>query len=374
MRILSLNCYILGHITYQNILEKTFRESIPEVELYSLHLTDYYKEDFLGRLVHLLLRQRFPGSSKTDYDFHRLRTEVANSFFAHRCLAQAIKKYQPDLLHIHTQGIALLSASLFRKIPSVISIDCTTAPIAASHSSPANITYQPILALEKQCFENAAHIVACSDWARQSVIEDYAISPKKVTTIPYGMPLEQFEIIQRPRNLTSNKTRLLFVGNDFTRKGGYDLLNIFLEHFIDTCELNIVTNASIDIPEIPSIQLHKGIRPMSPELFQLYQDADIFVLPTHEDVYGVVFIEAMASGLPCIGTKVMAVPELVKNGVNGFTIPPKDKNSLYGVLRKLVDSPELRLSMGLAGRKIAKETFDAKINCRKLVSVFDECL
>lgn len=243
-----------------------------------------------------------------------------------------------------------------------------------SHPSPAHITYQPILALEKQCFENAAHVVAWSYWARQSVIEDYAISQKKVTKIPFGMSLDQFEIIQRPRNLTSNKTRLLFVGNDFTRKGGYDLLTVFLEHFVDTCELNIVTNASIDIPDLSSIRVHKGIRPMSPELFQLYQDADIFVMPTHEDVYGIVFIEAMASGLPCIGTTVMAVPELVKNGVNGFAIPPKDQKSLYSVLRKLVDYRDLRLSMGLTGRKIAKQTFDAKINCHKLLSIFERCL
>ena len=374
MKILSLNCYILGHITYQNILEKTFQESIPEAEFYSLHLTDYFKQDFLGRLVHLLLRQRFPGSGKADYDFHRLRTEVANSFFARRCLERAIKKYQPDVLHVHTQGIALLSASLFQEIPSVISIDCTTAPLATTHPSPAHLTYQPILALEKQCFKNAAHVVTCSDWARKSVIQDYAISPKKVTTIPYGMPLEKFAVIQRPRNLTSKKTCLLFVGNDFTRKGGYDLLTVFLENFVDTCELNIVTNASIDIPDIPSIRVHKGIRPMSPELFQLYQDADIFVLPTHEDVYGVVFIEAMAAGLPCVGTTVMAVPELVQNGVNGFTVSPKDQKSLSEVLHKLVNSPEIRLSMGLAGRKIAEQTFDAKINCRKILNIFEKCL
>lgn len=371
LKILSLNCYILGHVTYQNILEQTFRDHFPEVEFYSLHLTDYFKTDFLGRVVHLLLRQKLPGAAKADYDFHRFRTELANSFFALRCLERAIDRYQPDLLHIHTQGIALLAAPLMRQIPTIISIDCTTAPLAVRHPAPARLTYQPILAAEKRCFQAATHVVSCSEWAKNSVVQDYGISPSKVTVIPYGMPLTQFAQLERNQK-PSGKTRLLFIGNDFVRKGGEDLLAVFAEKLVDRCELDIVTNAPLT-SDIPGICIHRNVRPMSPELLQLYQNADIFVMPTREDVYGVVYIEAMAAGLPCIGTTGMAIPELVRDGVNGITVPAGDRSRLYQAIDQLVTDPELRQALGSAGRRLAQEQFNSVTNCGQLLDLFRAC-
>lgn len=375
MRVLSLNAYTMGHVTHQNVLEKTFPDFFSGIDFYSLHLTDYFKKDFLARIVHLLLRQRLPVSTSRDYDFYRFRLELGNSFFTRRLLRSETRGYQPDLLHIHTQSIALLSADLLRKIPTVISIDCTTALLAVHHPFPASMTYRPIIALEKQCFQRAKHVVSCSEWARQSVIRDYGISPERVTHIPYGMPLDIF--LEIPRSLCSHdrKPRLLFVGNDFARKGGYDLLAVYLKYFVNTCELDIVTNAAMTgIDGIDSIQVHKGVQPMSPELLHLYQNADIFVLPTREDVYGVVYIEAMAAGLPCVGTNIMAVSELIRDGETGFTISPGNQDALYQALGKLVADPHLRLSMGLAGRTTAIESFDAQRNCQKLLQIFSNII
>ena len=82
------------------------------------------------------------------------------------------------------------------------------------------------------------------------------------------------------------------------RKGGNDLLNVFLDNFSETCELHLVTNASVEVPEGRNITVYRDLRPMASELLHLYKDADIFVMPTHEDVYGIVFVEAMAAGRP----------------------------------------------------------------------------
>lgn len=374
IKVMSLNHYIMGHATYQNILEKTFRESIPEIEFYSLHLTDYFKTDLLGRIIYFFLRQQLPGADKADYDFHRFRTEWANSFFARRCLEKALKNYQPDVIHIHTQAIAYLAVPLFKKYPTVVSIDYTHALLAKEHPYPASITYQPIIAFEKKCFTHAAHIITWSERARNSVIKDYGISPNKVTAIPPPAPLEFFTKIS-PREITKqNLPRLLFVGNDFPRKGGEDVLNVFLESCTNICELDIVTNSDLNLPVLPNLRVHRGVQPLSAEILELYQKADIFVMPTYEDVYGIVFSEAMAAGLPCIGTNVMAVPELVQDGVNGLTIKPGDRTALKQAILKLVENPELRLSTGQAGRSIAQEKFDAVYNCHKIAEIFANAL
>jgi alpha-maltose-1-phosphate synthase len=141
----------------------------------------------------------------------------------------------------------------------------------------------------------------------------------------------------------------------------------------DTCELDIVSNAPIVIPKIPVIRLHKGLKPISPQLLQLYQDADIFVMPTHEDVYGMVYIEAMAAGLPCVGTTGMAIPELVQNNRTGLAIPPRDRSALLSALQTLITNPELRLTMGLTGRALVQKKFNAITHCQKLLSVFEQC-
>jgi alpha-maltose-1-phosphate synthase len=373
LKIMSLNHYIMGHATYQNILEKTFQENIPEVEFYSLHLTDYFKSDFLGRVIYRLLRQQLPGANKVDYDFHRFRTEWANSFFARRCLEKALKNYQPDVIHIHTQAIAYLAVPLFKKYPSVVSIDYTHALLAEEHPYPASITYQPIIAAEKKCFTHAAHIITWSERARNSVIRDYGISPNKVTAIPPPVPGEFFTKIA-PREATAESLpRLLFVGNDFPRKGGEDVLNIFLD-CANICELDIVTNSDLNVPVLPNLRVHRGVQPLSAEILSLYQKADIFVMPTHEDVYGIVFSEAMAAGLPCIGTNVMAVPELVQSGVNGLIVASGDRTALKQAIFKLVENHELRLFMGQAGREIAKEKYNALSNCKQIAEIFTNIL
>lgn len=372
LNILSLNIYIMGHVTFQNLLERTFAKDFPEVNFHSLHLTEYFKEDLLGRLVHWLLRKRIPGFGKTDYDFYRFRSELANSFFARRCLEHNIKTYQPDVLHIHTQGISLLAEPLFKQLPSIVSIDYTTALLATEHPPITQITYKPIIALEKRCFQSAAHIITWSDRARNSVIKDYNISPQKVTTIHPSVPLELFTTMARGQSSNSGKTRLLFVGNDFIRKGGEDLLAVFLEDFSNICELDIVTNISLNLPESSQLRVHRGIRPLSPEILHLYQMADIFVMPTHEDVYGIVFLEAMAAGLPCIGTTVMTVPELVQHEFSGLTIPPGNRQALYQALHLLINNPDLRLSMGMAGRELAIKRADAFSNCQQFLQLLNE--
>ena len=266
LKVLSLNDYIMGHITYQNTLEKIFNSSIPEVEFRSLHLTEHSGSDLLGRLFCWLLSRRLPGVGARDSDFIRFRLEFARSFYAIRLLNRVLRTYEPDVLHLHTQAIALLCVRLFQQVPTVVSIDATSALISRIHPFPAPITYKPIIALERRCFHAAKHIITFSDWARKSVIEDYGIPPQKVTTVYPGVPQELFIQATPIDKRKGGKIRLLFVGNDFVRKGGEDLLAVFLEKFTDTCELDIVTNWPLDLPVRAGLRLHRGLRPLSKEL------------------------------------------------------------------------------------------------------------
>src|SRR4029077_13214703 len=80
-----------------------------------------------------------------------------------------------------------------------------------------------------------------------------------------------------------------------------------------------------------------------------YRNATVFALPTSQEGFGIVFLEAMASSLPIVAGRAAAVPEVVNEGVNGFLVDPDDPKTLALTLARLLEKPETRLAMGSAG-------------------------
>jgi len=79
------------------------------------------------------------------------------------------------------------------------------------------------------------------------------------------------------------------------------------------------------------------------------------VLPTSYEGLGIPFLEAMAHALPCIGTRVCAVPELVQDGVTGLLVEPGDADALAERMLVLARDPARAVAMGAAGRRRAAE-------------------
>jgi glycosyltransferase involved in cell wall biosynthesis len=370
MTVLSVNVYAMGHIAYQLGLERGFAENMPEIDFRSIHLSEANRSDLLGRVAYKLATCRLPGPGNRDFDWIRLRSELASSFFLRRLLQRTLPSVRPDVLHIHTQSIALLSQKIFREIPSVVSLDCTSALLARIHPWPAVRTYRPIIRLEQRCLAAAAHVVCWSETARRSVVQDYGIAPERTSVILPAVRHQLFRDDKQSRR-PGARLRLLFVGNDFKRKGGEDLLAVFRDQLHSTCELDVVSNGIGDLPAQDGLRLHRGLAPLSDELMKLYSDADVFVMPTHEDAFGLVFLEAMAAGLPCIGSDVLAVPELVADGARGFVVQPGNRQQLASAIERLRDD-NLRVQMGRAGRRFVQTRCDDATNCRRLLDIFEQ--
>jgi len=79
-----------------------------------------------------------------------------------------------------------------------------------------------------------------------------------------------------------------------------------------------------------------------------------------------VVIEAMASGLPIVGTKTGAIPEAVRQGMNGFVVPPNDPESLADSIQLLLEREDLRTEFGRQSRRIAEAEFDLKHKAQSL--------
>jgi glycosyltransferase involved in cell wall biosynthesis len=91
-----------------------------------------------------------------------------------------------------------------------------------------------------------------------------------------------------------------------------------------------------------------------------YAEADVFCLPSFAEGVPVVLMEAMATGRPVVATRIAGIAELVEDGVSGVLVAPGNLDELTSALERLACSAELRVQMGLAGRRKVEADFDAR--------------
>jgi glycosyltransferase involved in cell wall biosynthesis len=151
--------------------------------------------------------------------------------------------------------------------------------------------------------------------------------------------------------------KVLFVGGDFARKGGFLLVEA-LQTLDVPWELHLVTRD--ETPGAPNIRVHGALENRSETYAALFRSCDLFALPTLADCHSIATIEAMAAGLPVISTNVGGIPEIVVDGQTGFLTAPGDREALRRSLCRLIADPALRQRMGEAGRRRAEARFDAR--------------
>jgi spore coat protein SA len=108
---------------------------------------------------------------------------------------------------------------------------------------------------------------------------------------------------------------------------------------------------------------------------EMYRMADILVVPSHMEAFGVVYAEAGASGLPVIGTVRGAIPEVVEEGVTGLLIDdPEDEDALAEKILYFVEKPEEMRAFGERGRKRIEENFTWELAAKRTEEMYDKVL
>jgi glycosyltransferase involved in cell wall biosynthesis len=358
MNVLFINSGILGHHAVAELLQDAAAR-MPGVAATHINLSSDLT--ICDRLVRRVLCTRLAPASgwAANVDLARWRQQMNAGLLAARRIAAASRQQRFDVLHFHTQATAFASLRLMQQRPAIVSIDATERQASAEMmSSLARATYGANVRRDASIFRAATAITATSDWAARDVIDAHPDCAAKVHVMPYPVRTDGFDeawIAERQARAAhaTDPVRFLFIGGDFPRKGGALLLaawrNLAIGH---SAELDLVTDWPLDPRSMPDgVRIVRGVRPYTPRWFDLWRRADVFVMPTRHEAFGMVFQEAAAAGLPAIGTSINAIPELIVDGETGVLVPADECRALTSAMRALVESADLRYRMGGAARR-----------------------
>ncbi len=273
-----------------------------------------------------------------------------------------------DALFIAGHEAALALRQEVKKHPTILALDVVPTlahdlirltsknPIARFRSTLADHLTRPMF---QKVFRDIDAFLPISRWCATGLINHYAVSKDKVHPLYCPCALA----LWRPQKREGGPVRLLFVGNDFERKGGPFLLDLYKKHFTARSDVELVivsSNNNLSPDTLPKrASLYKNIP--HDDMPKVFKDSDIFVFPTFKDYLALVASEAACVGLPIIGRDVGGLNEVIVNGVNGYLMPYHScENDWYEKISFLIDHPEIRMAMGQESRKRAEQKFDQK--------------
>ncbi len=212
---------------------------------------------------------------------------------------------------------------------------------------------QSFIDLESKEMELADLIIVPSEFVKQT-LEENGIPGEKIKLNPFGTVVDQFKFT-RNKKIENGEVVFLFMGSLSPRKGLPFLLEAWSEMNIPSARLIIAGYGKIpDGIKLPDNVTNKGVIAKD-ERQALFDSANVFLFPSFFEGLAQVQIEAMACGLPVVGTRNSGANELVNEGVNGFTITAGNKTELKKAIQFFLDSPGKIEEMAVEARKKVEE-------------------
>jgi len=322
-----------------------------------------------ARVIHLAAGAEAPMARERVYDH---MDEFAEGVEAWR-IAEAIDY---DLIHAHywLSGVAALTLKRRWSVP-VLQMFHTLARLKNRVARSA-AELEPLVRVEEETriVSDADRIVAANVVERAELLRDYGAHASRIATIPCGVDTDLFtpgdRAEARRRLGLDDRPVLLWVGRIAPIKGLDTLLDTVARLREAGRDMRLlVVGGEADEPtnghetslrrRIAALGLGESVRFVGPQpqsvLPLYYVAADVTVLPSYYESFGMVALEAMACGSPVIASRVGGLVTTVRDGVTGFLVPDGDVEALAERIETLVGDPELRWRLGREGVRWAAQ-------------------
>lgn len=292
-----------------------------------------------------------------------------------------------DVLHAHD---IFLAGYVAVKLRNLLNVPVIVTPHGADIQKMPEISYGLRLRPEmeakaKYTLQKADAITAISKTMKNEIL-DLISTEAKIYDVPNGVELNNFtrqnanDGIVRKFNLHSKDKIILAVGRNHIKKGFVYLVKAMsqvLKKHENTTLVIVGKDTESLVPLINELGLDGKVVLTgivhNQDIPSFYRRADIFAIPSLIESFGVVIVEAMAHGLPIVGTEAPGVRDIIEDSGNGFLVPAKSPECLSEKIMYLLENDKLRKQMGEKSRQMAKQ-YDWKLITRKYVEVYKKVL
>ncbi len=296
--------------------------------------------------------------------FHNFKYSRTRRFLGPVFPAIALRRLKPDLLHVHHIPLLtkILPASRLAGVKRIVFTEHAKYSISRSPS------------LQEACRKAAREVdffTVVSRDLRDYFSGEVGIPPEAMVVVHNGVDINRFSPGPRTQYLrglvpANFKRPLMITVGRLTDAKDHSGLLAAMELLkkngeagpclvlVGDGELRPAIEREIESRGIGDCVHMAGKRT---DISALLAGADIFVLPSKREGFPVSVLEAMASGLPVIATKVGGIPEVIKDGENGLLVPPGDPVGLSKAIARLVSNPAFGAELGARARKTVEEEF-----------------
>lgn len=283
-----------------------------------------------------------------------------------------------DIVHAHSYGYFSTYAGTFvhrtRGVPLVLT----------THSDPGRPHLQKRIfdAIVPELTLRQAQQVIAVTTSEARYLSSLGVENRRIVVIPNGINLAAFRG-GREKSQDTEFLRILYVGRVYLDQKGLEILIRAASILPNSIRwrLDIVGEdwgGAAKILELAQkLKIRERVRILGrldeAKLVDAYYSADVLVMPSLFEPFGIVLLEAMASGLPIVASNVGGVPEVVDEEKTGLLVEPGNPKSLAAALEYILSNESLRRSMGRAGRKRVSQ-FSWDLIVPKILKVYEQVI
>ena len=266
-----------------------------------------------------------------------------------------------DVLHFHTPLPPIIKS----RIPTITTVhtpmktDTGRVELVNPFSVAVKLQGKVSYLIERKLFEISDKVTSVATSVSEELAE-YGLNPKDVEVIGNGVDENLF----CPVEIKADERYILYTGRLSYRKGLFD----FIECGIEVCEEHPdikfkLTGKGPLLDKLKNIVADSGYEDRfeflghvdKSKLIELYQNATIFVLPSHYEGLPTTLLEAMACGQPVVATAVSGNLDVIEYGKNGILVPIKSPDKMADAVSSLLDDEERMIELGLEARIYQKQ-------------------
>ena len=326
---------------------------------------------------------------RDNFEVYRFKTyppdiPYANTYAMIPAIIQKLQELKPDVINTHSHALLHSDVvSLFskiKKIPTVLTIHSSGNVAPRPYTSLFLKYYNPTIG--KLSLNCVSEIIVTSSQTRDFFSQ--FIDSKKISIIPLGIDAK-YLLPRLPSDIFKMKYALdkkvvLFVGRIVHVKG--------IQHLIKTIPdiLKKISASFVIVGDGDDPAFEKKLRDEcydlgvaddvvftgrfnQNELLDAYSSADVFVLPSLREGLSIVTLEALASKVPVVASNVGGLPSIVKNGITGFLVEPKNEQQLTDSILKILLDEDLAHEMGNNAQKVARN-YEWSIIAEQIESIY----